>query len=89
MVDGRHLTFETVGLLDGAFRMRDRETGTIWTHLDGKAIGGPLVGQRLKFIPSPHTTWGEWKADYPDTLVLSPDTPFASRYVHPGADRCL
>ena len=83
VLDGQHLTFDTFGLLDGVFRMRDRETGTIWTHLDGKAIAGPLQGKRLKFIPMPHMTWTEWKADYPDTVVLSPDTPFNDRYLRP------
>ena len=83
MVDGQRLTFETTGLLDGVFRMRDRETGTIWTHLDGNAIAGPLEGQRLRMIPIPQTTWGRWKADYADTLVLDPDTPFQDRYVRP------
>ncbi len=63
--------------------MRDRQTGTIWTHLDGKAIAGPLEGKRLKLIPIPQMTWGRWKADYPDTLVMSPDTPFSDRYVRP------
>ena len=83
VVDGRNYTFETFGLLDGVFRMRDRETGTIWTHLDGKAIAGPLKGQRLKIILLTHMTWGEWKADHADTLVLSPDTPFRNRYLRP------
>ena len=69
--------------MDGVFRMRDRETGTIWTHLDGKAIAGPLEGRRLEMIPIPQTTWGQWKADFADTLVLSPDTPFQDRYVRP------
>ncbi len=69
--------------MDGVFRMRDRETGTIWTHLDGKAIAGPLEGQRLNMIPIPQTTLGQWKADYAETLVLSPDTPFQDRYVRP------
>ena len=83
MLDGQRLTFETFGLLDDVFRMRDRETGTIWTHLDGKAIAGPLEGKRLKMIPIPQMTWEEWKADYPDSLVLSPDTPFSDRYIRP------
>ena len=69
--------------MDGVFRMRDRETGTIWTHLDGKAIAGPLEGQRLEMIPIPQTTWGEWKEDFADTLVRSPDTPFQDRYIRP------
>ena len=83
MVDGQRLTFDTTGLLDGVFRMSDRETGTIWTHLDGKAIAGPLEGQRLSMVPIPQTTWGQWKADYADTLVLDPDTRFQDRYVRP------
>ncbi len=83
MVDGQHLTFEVLGLLDGVFQMKDRQTGTIWTHLDGKAIAGPLEGQRLNIIPIPQTTWGQWKADYADTLVLDPDTPFQDRYARP------
>ena len=83
MLDGQLLTFETTGLLDGVFRMRDRETGTIWTHLDGKAIAGPLEGQRLKMVPIPQTTWGQWKADFEDTLVLDPDTPFSDNYIRP------
>ena len=69
--------------MDGAFRMKDRETGTIWTHLDGKAIAGLLEGQRLRMVPIPQTTWGQWKADFADTLVLDPDTPFRDRYVRP------
>ena len=34
-------------------------------------------------IPIPQTTWGRWKADYADTLILAPDTPFQDRYVRP------
>ena len=60
--------------------MVDRETETIWTHLDGEAIAGPLNGQRLVMVPLPQMTWGDWKLSRPDTLVLSPDTPFADRY---------
>ena len=83
VLGGRHHTFETFGLLDGVFRMRDRETGTIWTHLDGKEIAGALAGQRLQMIPLPQFTWGQWKAAHPDTLILSPDTPFRDRYLRP------
>ena len=60
--------------------MVDRETGTLWTHLDGKAIQGPLEGKRLTLIAVPHMTWGDWRAFHPDTTVLSPDTPFQDRY---------
>jgi len=56
-IDGKRLTFAEVGLLGGVFRMQDHQTGTIWTHLDGKAIAGPLVGHRLKMVPIPQATW--------------------------------
>jgi len=60
--------------------MRDRQTGTIWAHLDGKAVQGPLGEERLRIVPLPQMTWGEWKAEYPETLVADPNTPFQDRY---------
>ena len=80
MVDGRTLTFEVFGLKQAVLIMIDRETGSIWTHLDGKAIQGPLEGKRMNIVPLPQMTWAEWKDLRPDTLVLSPNTPFANRY---------
>ncbi len=80
MVDGRRLTFEVFGLKQAVLIMIDRETGSIWTHLDGKAIQGPMKGKRMTIVPLPQMTWGEWKKSRPDTLVLSPETPFANRY---------
>ena len=60
--------------------MIDRETGIVWTHLDGIANRGPLQGERLAMLPLIHMTWEQWRRGHPDTLVLSPDTPFQSRY---------
>ena len=60
--------------------MIDRETGSIWTHLDGKAIQGPMEGKRMTMVPLPQMTWVDWKQSQPDTMILSPDTPFANRY---------
>ena len=80
MVDGQPLTFEVFGLLRDVLTMVDRQTETVWTHLDGKAIQGPLEGRRMTMVPIPLMTWGEWKATHSDTMVLSPDTPFQDRY---------
>ena len=66
-------------MLKGVLTMIDRETGSVWTHLDGKAIRGPMEGARMTMIPLPQMAWGEWKSSHPDTEVLSPDTPFQSR----------
>lgn len=67
--------------------MTDRETGTLWTHLDGLSLSGPLLGQRLKFLPLQITTWGEWQRLYPHTTVLDWNTGFQSQYraIAPGA----
>jgi hypothetical protein len=50
--------------------MYDRETDTLWTHVDGKGIKGSLAGRVLEVVPSVHATWKEWKQLYPDSLVL-------------------
>ena len=60
--------------------MIDRETGSVWTHLDGKATRGILQDARMTMIPVFHMTWGEWKGSHPDGMVLSPNTPFQDRY---------
>ena len=65
MIQGQALTFETFGLNKGVMTMRDRETGTVWTQLDGKAISGQLSGERLTMIPMPQMTWGEWITNHP------------------------
>ncbi len=51
--------------------MFDRETGSLWSHLTGEAISGPLSGQRLTIVPSFQTTWGLWRKDRPKAQVLA------------------
>ena len=60
--------------------MADRQSGSVWTHLEGKAIQGALAGTTMTIIPIVHTTWGEWLELHPDTTVLDPDTPFSFQY---------
>ena len=75
MMEGRRLTFDIFGLLKDVLTMVDRETKSVWTHLEGKALQGPMKGTRLKMVPLPQMTWSEWKRSHPGTLVLSQDTP--------------
>jgi len=63
-VDGRVLDFEPVG--DGEFR--DVQTGSTW-KLDGRAVDGPLAGQRLDPIPHGDYLWFAWAAFKPDTEI--------------------
>jgi hypothetical protein len=87
VINGQLLTFEVVSLIDGVFSMTDRETGTLWTHFDGVSLSGPLLGERLKFLPMQITTWEEWQRLYPHTTVLEWSTGFQSQYraITPGA----
>jgi hypothetical protein len=39
--------FNNVGLYDALFVMQDTESKTLWRHIDGQALYGPLVGRAL------------------------------------------
>ena len=63
-----------------AFVMYDRETSTLWSQVDGRAIKGPLAGQALQALPAVHATWQEWKTLYPESLVLKKEGERESSY---------
>ncbi len=46
-IDGKLHHFSNVGLYDGLFVMQDDETKTLWNHITGEAMYGPLVGRNL------------------------------------------
>lgn len=61
--------------------MYDRATGSLWSQEIGEAIWGARHGERLTFIPTSTTSWGEWRAAHPGSTVLArPDTYPAWRY---------
>jgi hypothetical protein len=75
-VDGRVLTFETRGLFDGVSVLWDAETETIWHHITGDAMYGPLRGKSLAPIrPLEHTTVAAALATDPATRVAISDRP--------------
>ena len=88
---GQLLTLEASGALyKDALVMYDRETQTLWTQIDGSAMRGALAGRTLKPIPAVQTTWGEWKRQHPETLVLRKpekilNSPYANYALDPHA----
>jgi hypothetical protein len=75
-VGERELTFIVSGMLwRDSLIMMDRETETLWSHVTGEALQGPLKERRLEAVPAVHTTWKKWFAAHPDTLVLAKDEP--------------
>jgi len=51
--------------------MRDRETGSWWQQITGKALYGPLRGAALELVLSDELTFGEWKSEISDGKVLA------------------
>ena len=73
-VDGKTLTFGVSGkLIRNSLVMYDRQTGTLWSHLTGEALEGPLAGEHLQQVLSEQTTWGRWRSGHPRTLMLKVD----------------
>ena len=73
-VDGRTLTFGVSGkLVRNSLVMFDRQTGSLWSHLTGESISGPLHGKRLQQLSSAQTTWGLWLKEHPKTVLLQAD----------------
>lgn len=70
-VDGEVLEFGHAGLLyRDSFVMYDRRTQSLWLHVTGEALKGPLRGKRLEFLPSEVVPWSDWRTRHPDGGVL-------------------
>lgn len=75
------LDFGTSGnLVNSNLLMYDRPTDSFWPQILGIAIEGPSRGRVLEEFPVVWTSWGRWKAQYPQTEVLSRDTGFFRSY---------
>jgi hypothetical protein len=79
-VNGRVLHFYLAGINNQNFLMRDRETGTWWQQITGRAIFGPLQGATLELVPSDELTFAQWISESPNGRVLAPIAKFAKEY---------
>jgi len=79
-VNGRALHFYLAGINNQNFLMRDKETGTWWQQITGKAIYGPLKGAALELVLSDELTFGEWEAEVSDGKVLAPVAKYTKEY---------
>lgn len=88
----RELTFDFAeGLIKNNLLFVDRESHSIWSQLDGKAIHGLLKETPLSVIPSLQTTWKHWREIHPDTRVWVIEgergRPYLYRNWQPGTPR--
>ncbi len=78
---GQPLTFGVSGLLyNSNLLLYDRETESLWSQLQRRAISGPMAGARLRLIPMTHSRWEDWRREHPGTQVLSAETGFNKSY---------
>jgi len=60
--------------------MYDRETESLWSQISAEAVTGPSLGKRLRLLRARTELWGAWKAQHPDTTVLTRSTGHTRRY---------
>lgn len=78
---GGGLEFGVSGLL---FRnnliMYDRETGSSWSQMQLRSVGGEFSGTDAETIQVIETTWGQWKEMYPNSQAMTKNTGFNRNY---------
>jgi len=73
-VAGRVLVFENSGALwRDALVLRDLATGTYWSATTGRALHGPLAGERLRPVPAVLASASDWKRVFPESLYMDLD----------------
>jgi len=80
LVNGHHESFRLVGMDHFNAVFEDETTKSWWQQANGEAIAGPLKGQSLKEIASAQFTIDAWLRQYPNSMVMAPDTLYDERY---------
>ena len=93
---GRTFVFGSSGFLFRSNKlMYDQQTKSLWHHMRGEPVVGPLADSGIRLIPRPvvTTSWREWVRQHPRTVVLDIDTghvrdytpgrPYGSYYASP------
>jgi hypothetical protein len=75
-VDGRTLRFGVSGLLyNSGFLLYDRETESLWSQFEGRAIAGALAGKSLRRVEVREEDFAAWRRREPKTRILIPPEP--------------
>jgi hypothetical protein len=79
-IDGKFQHFRLVGMDHFNAMFEDEDTKSWWRQVTGEAIAGPLKGKQLAELPSAQMRLSAWIREYPQTLIMQPDTVFVKRY---------
>jgi hypothetical protein len=77
------LELRTSGLLSRSNKiMFDLNTWSVFDTFSGRALSGPLqdLGFTLEMITVRTSTWGDWKAAFPDTTIVAQNGGIGHRY---------
>jgi len=88
-VRGQVLHFYLAGINNQNFLMRDRETGTWWQQISGKAVFGKLKGESLELAPFDELSFGLWKKESPGGQVLAAVARDQKKYESKWEDEVL
>ena len=61
--------FGVVGLSNALAILEDRETGTLWDHITGEGLSGPLAGHQLEVWPVRMTTVAAALEEHKDITI--------------------
>jgi len=67
-VGERQLDFDPAG----QDRIRDRQTGTLWDSVTGRAVAGALGGEQLDRLETRRSYWFIWATFHPQTEIAAP-----------------
>lgn len=89
IVDGEVHHFRARGLYDGLSLLGDEETGSLWNHITGESVHGPLRGESLPVFNLLHTNVEQVLKAYPDIEVAISERPVRGRggMMAPGSGR--
>jgi len=80
-IKGKRLRFGVSGLLyRDNLLMYDRESQSLWSQIEGRAVSGSRRGEHLDPLPIEHATWKQWRRRHPHTDVLSFRTGYRRDY---------
>ncbi len=82
-INGSVNTFGVSGLLfNSNLILYDRATDSNWSQMRSESVNGRFIGRSAELLPMVETTWGTWKAMYPESMVVSLSTGIDRPYGH-------
>lgn len=79
-IEQKYETFRLVGMDHFNAMFEDATTKSWWQQATGEAIAGPLKGKHLKELPSEQMRLSAWLQQYPESIIMQPDTTFKEKF---------